>query len=224
MMAHALTASLLFGISTSLSVLAAFTRRRRALAVASSGFIFIAIAFYSGMVFVVTGYSNDTLSYTMAVGFILAFLVYGAGAGQLRSGDTQNASTSPPPLYGRPPGIAITEMVGGAILVFGGLELVGLGRSYSALAWHGPLFIILGVATLIAAVALWRSSRRAGYFALAVNIADVTFSVASETILVGTVSQELNVVGSIGGTVIGIGILSAAIYYLTRPEARTFLH
>ena len=220
LIAHVLTAALLFGLSTSLLVLAAFTPGRRLVAVASLGFVFIGIAFSSGMLFVVTGYSNDALSYEMAVGFILAFLTYGAIAGR-RAGEARGVPTSQ--TRGRPVGIAITEAIAGAILLFGGLQLVVLGRLYDVLAWHGPLFIILGVATLLAAVALWKNSNRAGHLALVVNAAGAVSSVASETILVGTVSQELNVVGSVGGTVIAIGILSAAIYYLAVPENRAFL-
>ena len=79
--AHVIIAVLLLVLSILLLTFSAFTRRRVTVALSATGLIFMGVAFYAGIAFAFSGYSNNALSYLMAVGFIISFVVYGAIAG-----------------------------------------------------------------------------------------------------------------------------------------------
>jgi hypothetical protein len=79
---HVVIAVFLIVLSVALLLFSALTRRRISLVLSVLGLAFMALAFFAGVAFVLGGYSNDGLSYAMAVGFIVSFVVYGALAGQ----------------------------------------------------------------------------------------------------------------------------------------------
>ncbi len=79
---HIAIAVLLVALSVALVLFSSLTRRRTAIVLSLVGLVFIALAFFTGLAFVLGGYSNNELSYGMAVAFIVSFVVYGALAGQ----------------------------------------------------------------------------------------------------------------------------------------------
>lgn len=92
LIAHVLLGALLLALSLLLLLLSLLVRRRRTVLLALIGLSFMTLAFASGIAFVQGGYTNDALSYGMAVGFMLSFLFYGTLAG------TAALSTSSPDL------------------------------------------------------------------------------------------------------------------------------
>src|SRR3989442_4336834 len=84
LMLHVIVAVVLFVLALVVLVTATFIHRRPAIAIAiaSAGFASVALAFFSGVAFVYTGYANNTLSYLMAVGFLLGLIIYGNFAGR----------------------------------------------------------------------------------------------------------------------------------------------
>ena len=59
---HVIVAVVLFILALVVLVTATFIHRRPVIAIASAGFASIALAFFSGVAFVYTGYANNTLS------------------------------------------------------------------------------------------------------------------------------------------------------------------
>ena len=91
----------LFILALLVMISAAFINQRLLVATATVGFASIAIAFFSGIAFVYTGYANNSLSYLMAVGFLVGLIIYGNFAGRAQRGD--RALQTPPGLPGALP-------------------------------------------------------------------------------------------------------------------------
>src|SRR5436309_8247737 len=108
LMLHVLIAVVLFLLALQVLVSAAFTDRRPVVAIASAGFASIALAFFSGIAFVYSGFANDSLSYLMAVGFLFGLIIYGYFAGRER--------TSPIPATTKETGIARSRPLGPTLL------------------------------------------------------------------------------------------------------------
>ena len=83
--AHVVVGFIILLIGIALLALGAFLRQRLSLLLASSGLVAILISFYTGMAFVLGGYSDNTLSYLMSVGFIFSIAIYGAIAGTVNT-------------------------------------------------------------------------------------------------------------------------------------------
>jgi len=75
---HVVVGILLGILSIAGLALAVHTKDRRLILLEVSALASILLAGESGIEFVLSGYQDDILSYTMAVGFILVFLVYSA--------------------------------------------------------------------------------------------------------------------------------------------------
>src|SRR5438094_3558453 len=96
LMLHVLIAVVLFILALQVLITASFIQRRQAIAIASAGFASIALAFFTGIAFVYTGYENDSLSYLMAVGFLFGLIIYGYFAGR---GERQPQQPQKKPRY-----------------------------------------------------------------------------------------------------------------------------
>src|SRR3989441_10005684 len=77
LMLHVVVAVVLFIIALLVLVTATFIHRRSLIIIARAGFASMAIAFFSGIAFVYSGYAHDSLSYLMSVGFLVALIIYG---------------------------------------------------------------------------------------------------------------------------------------------------
>src|SRR5439155_1359507 len=96
LMMHVLIAVVLLILALQVLVTAIFINRRPVVVVASAGFASIALAFFTGIAFVYSGYENDSLSYLMAVGFLFGLIIYGYFAGrEERPTQTTTKETTP---------------------------------------------------------------------------------------------------------------------------------
>ena len=82
LMLHVLVAAVIFILALQVLVTATFIHRKPLVAIATAGFASIALAFFTGIAFVYSGYQNDSLSYLMAVGFLFGLIIYGSLAGR----------------------------------------------------------------------------------------------------------------------------------------------
>ena len=74
--AHIITGIALGIVSISIIVLSALARNKRAVVLACAGLGSILLAGESGIEFVLGWYGNDALSFSMAFGFVLSFVIY----------------------------------------------------------------------------------------------------------------------------------------------------
>src|SRR5713226_4773300 len=91
---HVVIAVVLFILALLVLVSAAFLHRRPVVAIASAGFASTALAFFSGIAFVYTGYTNNSLSYLMAIGFLFGLIIYGIFAGRAQQGPNKEEPSS----------------------------------------------------------------------------------------------------------------------------------
>ncbi len=82
LMLHVLVAVVIFILALQVLVTATFIHRKPLVAIATAGFASTALAFFTGIAFVYSGYANDSLSYLMAVGFLFGLIIYGGLAGR----------------------------------------------------------------------------------------------------------------------------------------------
>src|SRR2546426_8425699 len=94
LMLHVVIAVVLFILALQVLVTATFIHRKPLVAIATAGFASIALAFFTGIAFVYSGYQNESLSYLMAVGFLFGLIIYGnfAGRGD-RTSDQEQSRT-----------------------------------------------------------------------------------------------------------------------------------
>lgn len=78
---HLVTGFLLLFLALLLLLLSLAIKHRRAILLAVIGLCAMLLAFFTGIAFVLSGYSDNMLSYGMAVGFLLSFVFYGTLAG-----------------------------------------------------------------------------------------------------------------------------------------------
>ena len=210
---HVLIAAILFILALQVLVSAAFIRRRQLVAIASSGFASIALAFFSGVAFVYSGYENDSLSYLMAVGFLFGLIIYGylAGRGERPTPATTKETTLSNATSSRP--LGLTLLIGGGIVTFGGFALISFnpGTINTAL---GSITLVLGLLAFLSAYAIWKNKTWSLAIARLVNIAIVFFSTGQESYTIATATTANTVAGSLGGTVIALGLCIGVVLNL----------
>src|SRR3989454_1631366 len=212
---HVLIAVVLLILALQVLVTATFIHRRPVVAVASAGFASIALAFFTGIAFVYSGYENDSLSYLMVVGFLFGLLIYGyfAGRGERPTQTTTKETTPSNTIRSRPLGLILLQLIGGGIVTFGGFALISFnpGTINTAL---GSITLVLGLLAFLSAYAIWKSKTRSLTIARLVNIAIVLFSTGQESYTIATATSANTVAGSLGGTVIALGLCIGVILSL----------
>ena len=210
LMLHVLIAVVLFILALLVLISAAFIHRRRVVVIASAGFASTALAFFSGIAFVYAGYTNNTLSYLMAVGFLFGLIIYGifAGRGEQASDQerSRTAETGPSNITrSRPLGLTLLQLIAGGIVIFGGLALIGFspGTVNTSL---GAITLVLGLLAFLSAYAIWKNKTWSQNIARLANIAIVLFSTGQESYTIATATTANTVIGSLGGTVIAFGL------------------
>jgi hypothetical protein len=220
LMLHVVLAVVLFILALLVLISAAFIHRRTLIAVASAGLASTAIAFFSGIAFIYTGYTNNTLSYLMAVGFLFGLIIYGYFAGrgeqassQERSRGSRETETGPNIAGSRPLGLTLLQLIAGGIVIFGGLALIGFnpGTINAAL---GAITLALGLLAFLSAYAIWKNKAWSLTIARLVNIAIVLFSTSQESYTIATATTASTVIGSLGGTVIALALCIGVILNL----------
>ena len=220
LMLHVLIAVVLFILALLVLISAAFVHQRRVVAVASAGFASTALAFFSGIAFVYSSYANNSLSYLMAVGFLIALIIYGsfAGRGETTSpaGRPMITETGPSNITrssDRLRGLTLLQLVAGGIVMFGGFALIGFnpGTINTAL---GTVTLVLGLLAFVSAYAIWTNKTWSLTIARLVNIAIVVFSTGQESYTVATATTASTVAGSLGGTVIALGLCLGVVLNL----------
>jgi hypothetical protein len=218
LMLHVLIAVVLFILSLLVLVSTAFINRRPVIAIASAGFASTALAFFTGIAFVYSGYTNNSLSYLMAVGFLFGMIIYGYFAGRTertssleRSSETEAGSSNA--TRSRPLGLTLLQSIAGGIVIFGAFALIGFnpGTINTAL---GTVTLVLGLLAFLSAYAIWKNKTWSLTIARLVNIAIVLFITAQESYTVATATTASTVAGSLGGTVIALGLCIGVVLNL----------
>src|SRR2546426_1635677 len=188
---HVLIAVVLLILALQELVTATFIHRRPVVAVASAGFASIALAFFTGIAFVYSGYENDSLSYLMVVGFLFGLLIYGyfAGRGERPTQTTTKETTPSNTIRSRPLGLILLQLIGGGIVTFGGFALISFnpGTINTAL---GSITLVLGLLAFLSAYAIWKSKTRSLTIARLVNTAIVLFSMGQESYTITTATTR----------------------------------
>jgi hypothetical protein len=215
---HALIGTVLFILALQVLVSAAFIRTRPVVIIASAGFASVALAFFSGIAFVYSGYANNALSYLMAVEWLIALILAGtfAGRGELASQATRSKITETGPsnnIRSQPLGLTPLQLIAGGTVVFGGFALIGFnpGTINTAL---GAITLVLGLLAFVSAYAIWTNKTWSVTIARLVNIAIVLFSTGQETYTIATATTANTVAGSLGGTVIALGLCIGVVLNL----------
>jgi hypothetical protein len=215
---HVIVAVVLFILALLVLIAATFIHRRSLVIVASAGLASIAIAFFSGIAFVYTGYANDALSYVMAVGFLFGLIIYGnfAGRGERESNQERSRVTETEHsriTRSRPLGLTLLQLITGGIVIFGGFALIGFNPGIVNTAL-GAITLVLGLLAFLSAYAIWKNKTWSITIARLVNIAIVLFSTGQESYTVATATTASTVVGSLGGTVIALGLCLGVVLNL----------
>ena len=212
---HVLIAVVLLILALQVLVAATFINQRPVVAVPSAGFASIALSFFTGIAFVYSGYENDSLSYLMAVGFLFGLITYGyfAGRGERPTPPTTKETTLSNATSSRPLGLTLLQLIGGGIVVFGGFALISFnpGTINTAL---GSITLVLGVLAFLSAYAIWTNKTRSLTTARLVNIAIVLFSTSQESYTIATATTANTVAGSLGGTVVALGLCIGVVLNL----------
>src|SRR5213080_4068295 len=215
LMVHVLIAVVLLMLALQVLVTAAFINRRPVVGVASAGFASIALSFFTGIAFVYSGYANDSLSYLMAVGFLFGLIIFGyfAGRGERPTPATTKETTPSNIIRPRPLGLTLLQLIGGGIVTFGGFALIGFnpGTINTAL---GSITLVLGLLAFLSAYAIWKSKTWSLTITRIVTIAIVLFSTGQESYTVATATIANTVAGSLGGTVIALGLCIGVVLNL----------
>src|SRR5437867_11338189 len=74
LMLHVLISVVLFILALQPLITASFIQRRQSIATASAGIASIALAFFTRITFLYTGYNHDPLSYLMTVCFLIGLI------------------------------------------------------------------------------------------------------------------------------------------------------
>jgi hypothetical protein len=217
LMLHVVLAAVLFILALLVLISAGLIHRRPVFGIATAGFTSTALAFFSGIAFVYTGYTNNTLSYLMAVGFLFGLVIYGYFSGrggrasdQERSRETE---TGPNIAGSRPLGLTILQLIAGGIVIFGGLALIGFNPG-TVNAGLGAVTLVLGLLAFLSAYAIWKSKTWSSTIARLANIVIVLFSTGQESYTIATATTASTVAGSLGGTVIALGLCIGVVLNL----------
>ncbi len=218
LMLHVVVAVVLFILALPVLVAATLIHRRSLLIIASAGFASIGTAFFSGIAFVYSGYANNSLSYLMAVGFLVALIIYGnfAGRGKGISPAERSMTTETEPsktALSRPLGLTLLQLIAGGIVIFGGFALIGFNPGIVNTAL-GAITLVLGLLAFLSAYAIWKNKTWSIMTARLVNIAIVLFSTSQETYTIATATTANMVAGSLGGTVVALGLCIGVVLNL----------
>jgi hypothetical protein len=106
-------------------------------------------------------------------------------------------------------------VVAGGIVIFGGFALIGFnpGTINTAL---GIITLVLGLLAFLSAYAIWTNKTWSLTIARLVNIAIVLFITGQESYTIATATTANTVAGSLGGTVIALGLCLAVVLNLPR--------
>jgi hypothetical protein len=222
LMLHVVIAVVLFILGLLVLVAAAFVHRRPVLIIAGAAFASIALAFFSGIAFVYSGYANNTLSYLMSVGWLFALILAGTFAGRgERVFPAGTGLSNLPRSSWRPLGLTLLQLIAGGIVIFGGFALIGFNPGIVNAAL-GAVTLILGLLCFLSAYAIWKSKTWSLTIARLVNISIVLFSTGQETYTIATATTANTVAGSLGGTVIALGLCIGVVLNLpNRSLARS---
>ena len=219
---HVMIAVILLILALQVLVSAAFIRRRQLVAIASAGFASITLAFFTGIAFVYSGYANDSLSYLMAVGFLFGLIIFGyfAGRGERPTPATTKETTPSNIIRPRPLGLTLLQLIGGGIVTFGGFALISFnpGTINTAL---GSITLVLGLLAFLSAYGIWKNKTWSLTIARLVNIAIVLFSTGQESYTIATATIANTVAGSLGGTVIALGLCIGVVLNLPNRQLRS---
>ena len=220
---HVLIAVVLLILALQVLVTALFNKRTPVVAVASAGFASIALAFFSGVAFVYSGYENDSLSYLMAVGFLFGLIIYGyfAGRGERPTSATTKETTPSNTIRPRPLGLTLLQLIGGGIVTFGGFALVSFNPGTINTALGSITLVLGGLLAFLSAYGIWKNKTWSLTIARIVNIAIVLFSTGQESYTIATATIANTVAGSLGGTVIALGLCIGVVLNLPNRQLRS---
>jgi uncharacterized membrane protein (DUF2068 family) len=105
------------------------------------------------------------------------------------------------------------QVTAGGIVIFGGFALVGFNPGTINLAL-GTITLVLGLLAFLSAYAIWRNKTWSIMIARLVNIAIVLFSTGQESYTIATATTASTVAGSLGGTVIALGLCIGVVFNL----------
>lgn len=220
LMLHVIIAAALFVVSLLILVTALFLHRRPITLLAVAGFASTATAAISGLAFVLTVYADDALSYLMAVGFLAAIVIYGTfqrsefqepGKNKTKTIETQPSSITRSNI--RPLGITIVQGIAGGIVIFGGIALISFNPGTTNLVL-GIITLALGLLGIVSAYAIWTIKDWSIKLARTANIAILIFSTGQESYTVATATAATTVAGSLGGTLIALGLCLGVVLNL----------
>ena len=218
LMLHVVVAVVLFILALLVLIAAVFIHRRSLIIIASAGFASMAIAFFSGIAFVYSGYASNSLSYLMAAGFLVALIIYGnfAGRGERTSlAEISKITETEPPKTGRsrPLGLTLLQLIAGGIVIFGGFALIGFNPGIVN-AVLGAITLVLGLLAFLSAYAIWKNKKWSLTIARLANIGIVLFGSGQESYTIATATTANTVIGSLGGTVIALGLCIGVVLSL----------
>jgi hypothetical protein len=109
--------------------------------------------------------------------------------------------------------LTLLQSIAGGIVIFGGFALIGFnpGTINTAL---GTVTLVLGLLAFLSAYAIWTNKTWSLTIARLVNIAIVLFITGQESYTVATATTANTVAGSLGGTVIALGLCIALVLNL----------
>jgi uncharacterized membrane protein (UPF0136 family) len=116
-------------------------------------------------------------------------------------------------------------VIAGGIVIFEGLALIGFnpGTINTAL---GAVTLILGLLCFLSAYAIWKNKTWSLNIAPVANIAIVLFSTGQESYTIATATTASTIAGSLGGTVIALGLCIGVVLNLpsTNQAVSTLPH
>ncbi len=113
----------------------------------------------------------------------------------------------------RPLGLTLLQLIAGGIVIFGGFALIGFNPGIVNTAL-GAITLVLGLLAFLSAYAIWKNKTWSIMTARLVNIAIVLFSTSQETYTIATATTANMVAGSLGGTVVALGLCIGVVLNL----------
>ena len=98
-------------------------------------------------------------------------------------------------------------------VIFGGIALIGFNPGIVNTAL-GAITLVLGLLAFLSAYAIWKNKTWSIMTARLVNIAIVLFSTSQETYTIATATTANTVAGSLGGTVVALGLCIGVVLNL----------
>jgi hypothetical protein len=225
LMIHVIVGGALFVLSLLVLVTALFIHRRPVTLLAIAGFASTSTAAIAGLAFVFTTYANNTLSYLMAIGFLAALVVYGTfqrpefqEPKRGKTVETRPSSITRSNIH--PLGLTILQTIAGAVVILGGTALASFNPGTINLVL-GITTQVLGLLAIVSAYAIWTIKDWSIKLSRIVNIAVVIFSTGQESYTIATATSASTVAGSLGGTLIALGLCLGVVLNLPSGDATT---